>query len=263
MSAAEGGPRSTDDRFEVQPSVSDAIEGELYRLEAECSPPTRTRLSALLRGLTRVVTFIVRPESMTAYATLAAAFAAFLAVKAAERQEKATFTSALYSKQVDLLANAEARLDAFSAEAGHLSSRYLPIGDGILRSDPQQAIDYTKISASFVDFLDAFDAMHVVYPREAELFLVFRIESYAERVMYAVNDIKDKETKMSTSAAKLTPEDERQLKSSYQNLHEALGDLRTSRQILIPCSVIQLREGRYIDGPAFQRCISGMLREQR
>jgi hypothetical protein len=87
-----------------------AIIDDLRRQEAErlvAQSPVRR----ILRGIVRAVLFLLRPEYMTFYATAAPAFAAFLAVKAADRQERATFTSALYGKQVDILANIDSKLD--------------------------------------------------------------------------------------------------------------------------------------------------------
>jgi hypothetical protein len=89
--------------------VSEAIESELRRKEAERSRVARSLRRRVLRGIAGFALFLVRLESLTAYATLAAAFAAFLALKAADRQEKATFTSALYAKQVDVLATLNAK----------------------------------------------------------------------------------------------------------------------------------------------------------
>jgi hypothetical protein len=58
-----------------------------------------------LAAVGRIIRMIARPEYMTAYATVAAAAAAFLSWQAAEQQEKAIFTSNLYNKQVDTVAS--------------------------------------------------------------------------------------------------------------------------------------------------------------
>jgi hypothetical protein len=65
----------------------------------------RRCLMSALAAVGRIIRMIARPEYMTAYATVAAAAAAFLSWQAAEQQEKAIFTSNLYNKQVDTVAS--------------------------------------------------------------------------------------------------------------------------------------------------------------
>jgi hypothetical protein len=112
-----------------------------------------------LTGVGIVPRFIVRPESMTAYATIAAAFAAFLAVKAAERQEKATFTSALFSKQVDVLATS---LTAVSEYLNCVSVYSTP--------NRVSGAEFEKVFIAEEKLLNALDALRILYPRDAQPF---------------------------------------------------------------------------------------------
>jgi hypothetical protein len=260
MNAAESSSGLANDRADAPSSASDAIEDELYKLEAERLPPTHTRIFGPLRGLVQLAQFIVRPESMTAYATLAAAFAAFLAVKAAERQEKATFTSALFSKQVDLLASVEFKLDAFMTQVAPINRDNLLFGQQFAEQrqqfDPSQSINDAAIESSLNDFLNAISALHMVYPSEADMF-VFKIGMNAHQIAGIISQIK------TTLNAKLTPGNERdigylqdQLDGSYKNLNMSVHDMESDRIGLVSCSLMQLRTSANIDGPAFQRCVS-------
>jgi hypothetical protein len=95
-------------------SVSDAIEAELLRDSEGAVGQAQTTWVRYCSAAMGFLVWLTRPEAMTAYATAAAAIAAFLAVRAADRQEKATFTSALYVKQVDTLADLEAKSNLFA-----------------------------------------------------------------------------------------------------------------------------------------------------
>ena len=91
-------------------AFSDALNAQLKRGHDRSAAPVPLVITG--RG-SRISTFLFKPESMTAWETIAAACAAFLSVYAADRQEKATFTSALYGKQVDVLAALTAKLNSF------------------------------------------------------------------------------------------------------------------------------------------------------
>jgi hypothetical protein len=145
---------------EIAPSpVSDEIENELSQLSVRHPTTVRSRFVSALR-------FLIRPESMTAYATLAAAFAAFLSLRAAERQEKATFTSALYTKQVDATATIVAQLETFARAFPGLS--------------PDGKIDYhihatdSDFQKAYVDYQNLFCAINTItltYPKKTEQFV--------------------------------------------------------------------------------------------
>jgi hypothetical protein len=160
-----------------QLSVSDAIENQLYELEARHLPTAPSGFSSALKGVTRLGEFIVRPESMTACATAAAAFAAFLAVKAAERQETATFTSALYSKQVDGVASVDTKFQEFvDATAvvnpyARQSSRHFQFNSAV-RTTPTTDADYDKIySSAYPELINAINILKVVFPQAVKPFV--------------------------------------------------------------------------------------------
>jgi hypothetical protein len=73
----------------------------------------RERLLSAWKSSGRITRVVTRPQSMSAYATLAAALAAFLSLRVAERQERASFTSMLFNKQVDVLSQFETKYDSF------------------------------------------------------------------------------------------------------------------------------------------------------
>jgi hypothetical protein len=159
-------PASLQHIGETALTVSDAIENELSKLEVT----HRSLLFTALRGIATLGAFIVRPESMTAYATLAAAFAAFLAVKAAERQERATFTSALCAKQVDVTAIVQTKLRQFldlgqafwpRAESSPIARSYFvihnqdPPGDYHTYATDEK---FRQISTTFDELISSIDA---------------------------------------------------------------------------------------------------------
>jgi hypothetical protein len=199
-------------------TVSDAIENELRLRESGYPRTARSQFSCALRSVARLGGFIVRPESMTAYATVAAALAAFLAVRAAERQEKATFTSQLYSKQVDVLANAETTFLDFSTQVINHSA------DKDDKNDKDVSLAYDKA-------INALKAMHIVYPTETSEFfktLESNLSTMSLRHLY-VGD---------------RPQTDMHLLMQTRDLYTAMYE----------CAASQLSDGRVIDANQFNKC---------
>jgi hypothetical protein len=206
-------------------TVSDAIENELYRLEAG---------RGVKRVATRTARFIARPESMTAYATLAAAVAAifsvkaaFLAVESAERQEKAVFTNTLFSKQVDALATVLATAE---------KNGNAPSPDG---------------SLTMLDVLENdIHSIMILYPEDAQPFLL----ELGKHLVDMKRDIRlSSGAQDDASISGSSAEDELKTVKKLQEYEHLIYALET-------CSAAQLRQGKYIDGPTFQSCTGELLK---
>jgi hypothetical protein len=233
---------------EKPPTVSDAIENELRQIEAGDPPTIRSRFLAIVGGLSR-------PDAMTAYATLAAAFAAFLAVKAAERQERATFTSALYSKQVDVTATFSAKVKEFvdstdvffpKNPSPGLVGAAPPAPDSTLPGVLVTDSDYKKIALAHAELESAFTALSLVYPKEAFPFL---------------NVLAVRSASLSWSLPKqhvgsVTYERSDNIRDSGAQLSLGVIDLKD-------CAAEQLSEGEYIKGEAFNKCMERLARSEK
>jgi hypothetical protein len=216
-------------------------------------------LAILIFGLSRASVWMeqwgadklkVRAETMTAYATLAAAIAAFLsavaaflAVTAAEHQEKAMFTSALYGKQVDATANIVTKLESFARAFPSLGPRFT-IDYHIHATDA----DFQK---AYVDYQEAFYAinnMNIVYPAAAHsIFQVVKdisVMSFQRiKELQNIENNSSLETLNDTQATKVS----NILTTLYNDLFAVAIKIQD-------CAMEQLREGRYIDGLKFQEC---------
>jgi hypothetical protein len=222
-------------------NLSDAIENELYRLEAG---------RGVRRIATRTARFIVRPESMTAYATLAAAFAAclsvkaaFLAVESADRQEKAAFTNTLLGKQVDVLATASATVEQYRA-----ATTIYTIYD-VFNKTGLNAHEYRRM----LDIMEKdVHAIMILYPEDAQSFLS-ELQKHIVGMKTVISRISGSDTKEGTKEF---------MHESKEFMHESYS-LARFFQALETCSAAQLRRGKYIDGPTFQSCTGEWLKAQK
>jgi hypothetical protein len=162
---------------------------------------------------------------MTAYATVAAALAAFLAVRAAEQQEKATFTSQLYSKQVDVLANAETTIVNFIRQ---VFTYY--------RIDKDERVDEFKVvELAYDKASDALNAMRIVYPANTSQ----SIDDVQEELNHVYKEAGD--------APRGGPSPHRK---------EVINRLGVRYQYIQECAASQLSGGINIDAKQFNECIS-------
>jgi hypothetical protein len=164
---------------------------------------------------------------MTAYATLAAALAAFLSVKTAQRQDRATFTSTLHSKQVDVLESFETRIGQF-----------FDISE-IKQSDEQRnlsASNYQKIESSYNEMIKSLVTLEIVYPTEVKLLLENIIMIARDRMHNVMSNFGGQDYEIHQ-------------RNTFLQLARALS-------VLDNCSKVQLREGEYIDGQRFKLCVT-------
>ncbi|SRR6266404_6164485 len=172
----------------------------------------------------RLAKLIARPESMTAYATLAAALAAFLSLKAAERQERATFTSNLYNKQVETVALFTEKYIAFMT---NVYSFYET-------SDNARSELLKSTESLHLALLNAITILEVLYPERTERFMK-ELSSAESRVWISLGD------------APPGPMSDSRKKESKQF------DQVVSQLLL--CSREQLREGANLEGVRFAVCV--------
>jgi preprotein translocase subunit SecE len=243
-------------------SVSDAIKAELREAE---SPPgqAQSAWARLALAVTKFLAWVTRPEAMTAYATVAAAVAAFLALRAADRQEKATFTSALYAKQVDTLASLEAKSNLFAkfifpymqedkrrrqvAE----SLKKLPPELGITGSPNPLSSHAVEISAAADELVNAAFAAEIVYPTEASsaleqvLVSTFLVEAATLGV--------GKFWQSHGTIGRLL--DDNTDDADLKRIEDALGIISRQIAILRKCATPMLQSGKYVEGPAISGCL--------
>jgi hypothetical protein len=172
----------------------------------------------------RIARLIARPESMTAYATLAAALAAFLSLKAAERQERATFTSNLYNKQVETIALFTERYIAFITNV----YSFYENNDNV-RNELWKSTEPLHLALSNATII-----LEVLYPKETERFMK-ELSSAESSVWISLGD------------APTGPMSESRKKESKQF------DQFVSQLLL--CSREQLREGANLEGWRFAACV--------
>jgi hypothetical protein len=205
----------------------------------------------------KIARTVARPEALTAYATLAAAVAAFMSVRAAERQERATFTSALYNKQVEVLATSVVVLDKYRAFWDPYTFRKTSKGwtgednaDDALRQrvlaiSKDGYSDERELRKIETDAVNALVAMQLVYPKEATPLLddmkssVRRSANYVTDLIWWAHGAYPKVTNV--VATLHIPQ------RSYTFLEAATG-------ALVQCSAEQLREGQNAIGAEFLKC---------
>jgi hypothetical protein len=197
------------------------------------------------------------PETMTAYATLAAAIAAFLsvvaaflAVRAAERQEKATFTSALYSKQVDATANIVAQLEGFARAFPSLGPSYT-IDSHIHATDA----DFQKAYADYKETFYAINTINIIYPKNTGPFfqLVKNVSVTSFMRIKEFQNIQNKASPTSSDEDQLT-----KAANSLTNLYMYLFMVAIKTE---ECAMEQLRDGRYVNGDEFVECSKSIYKQ--
>jgi hypothetical protein len=176
---------------------------------------------------------------MTFYATAAAAIAAFLAVKAADRQERATFTSALYGKQVEVLANIDSKLDRL----GELVGKNVREG---LEGTPRPDAYTDEITVAATSLREAIYSAEVVYPKEAMLVLDEAAASVQGVVGFEIN-----RTWGRIDAGPLGGVVKPLVRDPKGN--DPLAIVVNNISQLRECSKLQLRDGQNIDGPKINK----------
>jgi hypothetical protein len=187
-----------------------------------------------LRGIRRVALFLVRPEILTAYATSAAAIAAFLSVVAAYKQERATFASALYGKQVDVLANIDLKVDRF-LEFVQKNAAEAYKREGTPRLDAYK----DEIATAGGNLREALYSAEVVYPKEA----MHLLDEAAESTHSAVVSKGLWNGLQGETLGERASEAGSVLNVVFDNIYE-----------LRECSKLQLRDGQNIDGSKLSAC---------
>lgn len=106
--------------------------------------------------------YILKPEGLTAFATLAAAVAAFLSWLVADKQERATYNNQLYTQQIASLAQ-------FESKASH----YINYRNKLykLKTNNENPELFNSMSESFAEESEAFIALSLVMPREIRDYL--------------------------------------------------------------------------------------------
>jgi hypothetical protein len=179
----------------------------------------------------RIARSIARPESMTAYATLAAALAAFLSLKAAERQEKATFTSNLYSKQVDTIALFAEKYIPFIM---NVYSYYEKKEDYKKNENVVHEL-YTSTQSSRLTLENAMLMLDVLYPKETQPFM--------------------KELSLAESSVWISLGDAPSGEPMSESRKKELGQFNQLAAKLLQCSREQLRDGANVEGRRFSDCV--------
>jgi hypothetical protein len=167
---------------------------------------------------------MVQPEAITAYgtvATAAAALAAFLSWKAAGRQERATFTSNLYNKQVDATASLSTQYSAFVVRIIYFYNK---------EDADSRKLELSSVESSRTAFINALNTVKLVYPKETDWFIeeLIREEERVYSPLFAApagpmsKARKDEATQFQDSVSKL-------LKCSRDQLREAGANLDGKR----------------------------------
>lgn len=168
---------------------------------------------------------------MTAYAAVAAALAAFLAVQAANRQERAAFTSALYSKQVDVLALLEPKYVSFELAVNAYFTQRDP------SDHPTDEKLYNEVNSARIDLDIILTELQSIYPEEATS-MFDEISSISEKRRIELGD------------EPLGPRSDKR-KVTEDKFGQLIGQL-------VRCSVKQLRTGANLDGKSLSNCYASL-----
>lgn len=194
---------------------------------------------AARRPLRERVKTVLQPESMTAVATIAAAVAAFLAVMAAVWQERATFASTLFTKQVDVLASAEIKTQVFETMMWKLEVFTVPTP----RTNIAQE-DARNVYSSVRELETALKTLEFVYPKTA-----------SEKIAAANAALHHLEI---TTALMLTPasNSSRDGRTDYKEIESALREIKGVLGSVEDCSKPYFRQGKHVGDAEFKACLS-------
>jgi hypothetical protein len=225
-------------------TASDEIENELSRLEER-----QDRFPRPIRSLFGALRCALRPEAMTAYATIAAAFAAFMSVRVAEQ---ATFASNVFDKQIDALADFELK---FKKLQYALDALHIPKTPGWNPKTPKPtAADYDGFDKSAREMLTTYSILSVRYPYGAAQLLT-DIFNDTIRVNTYVHDYQQWYDNQNTNIP--TTNDIDRLKLISTQIQVTFHELQTDAVILRKCSDVDFQVGLYI-GEKFLDCYRSM-----
>jgi hypothetical protein len=244
-------------------SISDAIESELREAEERRARRTLPWVRVALR-IARSLGWIVRPEAMTAYATAAAALAAFLAVRAADRQEKATFTSALYAKQVDALAGLQAKYNVLVKtlvpywEYQVLAEAINKLPHPGLFAGPTRnplSTHAIEISGVAAELVNAARAAEIVFPAEA----TNALDEVAARALAIEVAAHIDFSRFIGGGLIGRLLGEKADDATLKTIRESSDIIGQRISIVGSCATPMLRNGEYVAGPGFSNCVKSAL----
>lgn len=188
----------------------------------------------------RSVIMSLSSGQLTAIATSAAAIAGGAAVWASLRQEKATFDSYLYSKQIEIVSDASTTMNHTVEQISPVfvdtiafNSNFLEDPDGVLRS--------AKDLANLLEALDASrtTAAHFVLPEDYDSLYydtLSLMSDMSKRMYFLLSEIRDthsdfNDSKFNSAKEQFTPMWNR----VFENTH-----------VFTNCAAYQLRKGHYL-----------------